>query len=93
MPKTSAKQSAVDTLHRLYVAELTLRLQAGDASAAVLNTIGMFLKNSGTKPTSDSPAFKRLAASYEDLPFLADDTPSPGAAPRLPANSKANFND
>jgi hypothetical protein len=75
MSKTSAKQSAVDTLHRLYVAELTLRLQAGDASTAVLNTIGMFLKNSGTKPTQDSPAFKRLTASYEALPFLADDTP------------------
>lgn len=69
MPKTSAKQSAVDTLHRLYVAELTLRLQAGDASAAVLNTIGMFLKNSGVKPTNDNPMMKRLAQSYDSLPF------------------------
>jgi hypothetical protein len=76
MSKTSAKQSAVDQLHRLYVAELTLRLQAGDASAAVLNTIGNFLKASGTKPTNDSPAMKRLTASYDALPFKSDDTPA-----------------
>jgi nucleotidyltransferase/DNA polymerase involved in DNA repair len=72
--KTSATQSAVDTLHRLFCAELTLRLQAGDASAAVLNTVGAFLKASGMKPTQDSPAFKRLTAAY-DLPFRTDDTP------------------
>jgi hypothetical protein len=74
MPKTSAKQSAVDTLHRLFVAELTIRLQAGDASAAVLNTIGMFLKNSGTKPVNDSPKMQALTKAWTDLPFK-DETP------------------
>jgi hypothetical protein len=82
MPKTSATQSAVDTLHRLYVAELTLRLQAGDASAAVLNTIGMFLKNSGTKPTQDSPAFKRLTQSFADLPFKDEPPQLPTPSPK-----------
>jgi hypothetical protein len=86
---TSAKQSAVDTLHRLFVAELTLRLKAGDASAAVLNTIGTFLAKSGTKATNDSPAMLRLTASYEALPFLTDDTPAPGATPQI-TNEKAN---
>jgi hypothetical protein len=75
MPKTSAKQSAVDTLHRLFVAELTLRLQAGDASAAVLNTIGTFLAKSGTKAVNDSPKMQALAKAWADLPFK-DDTPS-----------------
>ena len=82
MSKTSAKQSAVDQLHRLFVAELTIRLQAGDASAAILNTIGTFLKNSGTKPTNDSPAMKRLTTAYEALPFLSDDTPSLSISPK-----------
>jgi hypothetical protein len=73
---TSANQSAIDTLHRLYVAELTLRLKAGDASGSVLATIGNFLAKSGTKATNDSPAMQRLAATYEALPFMSDDTPS-----------------
>jgi hypothetical protein len=66
---TSAKQSAIDKLHRMYVATLTLELQAAQPSAAILSVIGNFLKNSGTKPTNDSPAMKRLAVSYEALPF------------------------
>jgi hypothetical protein len=73
---TSAKQSVVDTLHRLFVAELTLRLKAGDASAAVLSTIGNFLHKSGTKATNDSPAMQRLARSYAALPFTDNDTPA-----------------
>ena len=80
---TSAKQSAIDQLHRLYCAELTLRLQAGDASAAVLNTIGAFLKNSGVRATDDSPKMKALTQSFADLPFRDEQ-------PRLPTtNEKA----
>jgi hypothetical protein len=82
MSKTSAKQSALDTLHRLYVAELTLRLKAGDASATVLSTIGSFLHKSGTKATNDSPTMQQLARSYEALPFRTDDTPSPTITPK-----------
>jgi hypothetical protein len=84
---TSAKQSAVDTLHRLYVAELTLRLQAGDAPAAVLTAIGNFLHRSGTKAANDSPAMKRLTASYEALPFLSDDALGPAGPATLPNHS------
>jgi hypothetical protein len=73
---TSAKSSALDTLHRLYVAELTLRLKAGDASGSVLATIGTFLAKSGVKATNDSPAMQRLTASYDALPFKIDDTPT-----------------
>ena len=73
---TSAKQSAVDTLHRLYVAELTLRLKAGDASASVLATIGNFLHKSGTKATTDSPAMQRPATTYAELPFKDTDKPT-----------------
>jgi hypothetical protein len=91
MPKTSAKQSAVDTLHRLFVAELTLRLQAGDATAAVLNTIGTFLAKSGIKATDDSPKMRQLAKAYDSLPFTtADENSLPttkGATPQT--NEKA----
>jgi hypothetical protein len=52
----------------------TPRLQAGDAPAAVLTAIGNFLHRSGTKAANDSPAMKRLTASYEALPFLSDDS-------------------
>jgi hypothetical protein len=79
----SAKQSALDTLHRLYVATLTLQLQAGDPSASMLATIGSFLAKSGVKATNDSPAMQRLARSYEALPFTADDAPTT-------TNQKAN---
>jgi hypothetical protein len=69
----SAKQSALDTLHRLYVATLTLQLQAGEPSAAVLATIGSFLAKSGVKAVNDSPAMKRLTQAYEALPFTDSD--------------------
>jgi hypothetical protein len=78
----SAKQSALDTLHRLYVATLTLQLQAGEPSAAMLATIGSFLAKSGVKATDDSPHMKRLAQSFADLPFK--DEPS---TPALPATN------
>ena len=72
----SAKQSALDTLHRLYVATLTLQLQAGEPSAAMLATIGSFLSKSGVKATDDSPKMRALARAYEALPFLDNDTPA-----------------
>jgi hypothetical protein len=72
----SAKQSALDTLHRLYVASLTLQLQAGEPSAAMLATIGSFLSKSGVKATDDSPKMRALARAYEALPFLENDTPA-----------------
>jgi hypothetical protein len=78
----SAKSSAMDTLHRLYVASLTLELQAGQPSAAVLAVIGSFLAKSGVKATDDSPKMKALAKAYEALPFTTDDAPT--------TNSKAN---
>jgi nucleotidyltransferase/DNA polymerase involved in DNA repair len=94
MSKTSAKQSAVDQLHRLFCAELVLRLQAGDASAAVLNTIGAFLKTSGVKPTQDSPALKRLTAAWAGkLPFK-DEPPQLPTTPNHSAGAqKAHDND
>jgi hypothetical protein len=87
---TSAKQSALDTLHRLYVAELTLRPKAGDASGSILATIGSFLVKSGTKATNDSPAMQQLARSYEALPFRTDDTPS---LPTHPSQQKDHGSD
>jgi hypothetical protein len=87
----SAKQSALDTLHRLYVATLTLQLQAGDPSASMLATIGSFLAKSGVKATNDSPTMQRLARSYEALPFTADDSSRANDTPALPTtNQKAN---
>jgi hypothetical protein len=74
---TSAKQSAIDKLHRMYVATLTLELQAGQPSAAILSVIGAFLAKSGVRATDDSPKMKALARSFESLPFLSDDTPRP----------------
>jgi hypothetical protein len=77
----SAKSSALDTLHRLYVASLTLELQAGQPTAAVLAVIGSFLAKSGVKATDDSPNMKRLARAYESLPFTTtDDSPTPQRA-------------
>jgi hypothetical protein len=82
----ASKLSAVETLHRLFVAQLQLQLQVPDPSPAMLSVIGNFLKHSGVKPVSDSPSFKRLAATYEALPFRTDDTPTPGAVPQLPTH-------
>ena len=74
----SAKQSALDTLHKLYTAELTRQLQDKDErpNAALLSVVGAFLFRSGTKATSDSPNMRDLARSYEALPFRTDDTPA-----------------
>jgi hypothetical protein len=71
----AAKKSAIETLHRLYVATLTLQLQAGDPSAAMLATIGSFLTKSGIRAADDSPTMQRLARSYESLPFTDTDKP------------------
>jgi hypothetical protein len=70
----AAKRSAIDTLHRLYVASLTLELQAGQPSAAVLAVIGSFLTKSGVRATDDSPKMQALAKAWADLPFK-DETP------------------
>jgi hypothetical protein len=48
----SAKQSALDTLHRLYVATLTLQLQAGEPSALRIPTKPA--THSNRKPATDS---------------------------------------
>jgi hypothetical protein len=69
----SAKSSAMDTLHRLYVASLTLELQAGQPSAAVLAVIGSFLAKAGVKATDDSPKMRQLAKAYDSLPFTSTD--------------------
>jgi hypothetical protein len=72
----AAKQSALDTLHRLYVATLTLQLQAGEPTAAMLATIGSFLSKSGVKSVDDSPTMRNLARAYESLTFTTADTPT-----------------
>jgi hypothetical protein len=69
----AAKKSAMETLHRLYVASLTLELQAGQPSAAVLAVIGSFLAKSGIRSTDDSPKMQALARAYESLPFTSND--------------------
>jgi hypothetical protein len=84
----SAKQSALDTLHRLFVASLTLQLQSGDCSAAMLATIGSFPTKSGVKATDDSPNMKRLARAYEALPFTSTDENSLSTTDHTPTNEK-----
>jgi hypothetical protein len=69
----AAKKSAMETLHRLYVASLTLELQAGQPTAAVLAVIGSFLAKSGIRSTDDSPQMQRLAKAYDSLPFTSSD--------------------
>ena len=77
----SAKTSALDRLHKLFVEELTSQLKGStDAdgnrvppTAALLAVIGQTLFRAGTKPTSDSPAHQALARAYESLPFKAAD--------------------
>jgi hypothetical protein len=73
---SAAKQSAIDKLHRCYVAQLQLQLQVPDPSPAMLSVIGTFLAKSGTKAVNDSPKMQALAKSWTDLPFRSDDTPS-----------------
>jgi hypothetical protein len=84
----AAKKSAMETLHRLYVASLVLELQAGQPSAAVLAVIGSFLAKSGIRSTDDSPKMQALARAYESLPFTSsDETPS---LPHHPSQPKDN---
>jgi hypothetical protein len=54
------------------VASLTLQLQSGDCSAAMLATIGSFLAKSGVKATDDSPNIQRLTRAYDSLPFTTE---------------------
>jgi hypothetical protein len=72
----AARQSKIEKLHEMYVAALTLQLQAGDPNAAILAVIGNFLNRSGVKATDDSPNMKRLARAFEDLPFKIEDEPT-----------------
>jgi hypothetical protein len=78
----SAKQSALDRLHRLFVEELTKQLIEGtitdtgeraSPSAALLAVISATLYRSGVKPTNDSPAHQNLVRAFEGLPFKSED--------------------
>jgi hypothetical protein len=74
----AARQSKIEKLHEMYVAALTLQLQAGEPNAAILAVIGNFLSRSGVKAVDDSPNMKRLARSYDSLPFKdTDETTTP----------------
>ena len=72
----AARQSKIEKLNEMYVAALTLQLQAGEPNAAILAVIGNFLSRSGVKAVDDSPNMKRLARAYEALPFRTDDSPA-----------------
>jgi hypothetical protein len=72
---SAAKQSALDKLHRMYVAQLQLQLQVPDPTPAMLSVIGTFLAKSGTKAVNDSPKMQALAKAWTDLPFK-DETPA-----------------
>jgi hypothetical protein len=78
---SAAKQSALDKLHRMYVAQLQLQLQVPDPSPAMLSVIGTFLAKSGTKAVNDSPKMQALAKSWTDLPFK-DEPPAALPAPK-----------
>jgi hypothetical protein len=73
----AARQSKIEKLHEMYVAALTLQLQAGEPNAAILAVIGNFLSRSGVKAVDDSPNMKRLARSFADLPFKDEPIASP----------------
>jgi hypothetical protein len=75
---SSAKQSALDRLHKLFVDELTTQLKGTTdpetgarvpPTAAVLAVIGQTLYRAGTKPVNDSPAMTTLRTTYDSLPF------------------------
>jgi hypothetical protein len=68
----AARQSKIEKLHEMYVAALTLQLQA-EPNAAILAVIGNFLSRSGVKAVDDSPTMKRLTRSFLDLPFKDND--------------------
>jgi hypothetical protein len=74
----SAKQSALDRLHKLFVDELTAQLKGTTdhetgarvpPTAAVLAVIGQTLYRAGTKPVNDSPAMTTLRTTFDSLPF------------------------
>jgi hypothetical protein len=75
---SSAKASALDKLHKLFVEELTSQLKGGTdpetgervaPTAALLSVIGATLYRAGVKPTNDNPAVQRLARDFDSLPF------------------------
>jgi hypothetical protein len=76
----SAKQSALDRLHRRFIQELTDQLEKPDTdpetgapirpTAALLAVIGQTLFRSGTKAVDDSPPMNRLRVLAQDLPFV-----------------------
>jgi hypothetical protein len=77
----SAKQSALDRLHKLFVEELTAQLkgttnpetgQRVAPTAALLAVIGQTLFRAGVKPTTDSPTHQAFMRAIQDLPFTAD---------------------
>jgi hypothetical protein len=74
----SAKASALDRLHKLFVEELTTQLkgttdpETGERvgpTAALLAVIGQTLYRANIKPVNDSPAHLKLARAFESLPF------------------------
>jgi hypothetical protein len=82
----SAKQSALDRLHKLFVEELTSQLkgttdpETGERippTAALLTVIGATLYRAGVKPTNDNPSHQKLARAFESLPFMTDDGEKP----------------
>jgi hypothetical protein len=83
----SAKASALDKLHKLFVEELTSQLKGSTdpetgervaPTAALLSVIGATLYRAGVKPTNDNPAHNALARAYQSLPFTtADETQKP----------------
>jgi hypothetical protein len=77
----SAKQSAMDRLHKAFVDELQSQLKGSTdpetgeripPTAAVLAVIGQTLFRAGVKPTNDNPNMNSLARAYESLPFTTD---------------------
>ena len=77
----SAKQSALDRLHKLFIDELTEQLKGTTdengnpvrPTAALLAVIGQTLYRAGTKPVNDSPAMSTLRTAYDSLPFRVSD--------------------
>jgi hypothetical protein len=80
----SAKQSALDRLHKLFVEELTTQIKDSTVdpetgartppSAALLAVISATLYRAGVKPTSDSPTHQKFMRAVADLPFKLDET-------------------
>jgi hypothetical protein len=78
---SSAKKSALDTLHAKFVKELTEQLKGttdengnrAPPTAALLAVISATLYRSGVKPTNDSPSMAQLAKVAQALPFKPSD--------------------